>query len=386
MDVTVYSGAAEGVVSAPSCTIEAQQALILAAITKTGVRGSGNSDVTKKLLNALTELGARYRIEDDVILFYESPKSCKGVISCSEDTSALLLPLCAVLGGEYTFLGYFDSSFAEAMAKTGVQCTVSSTGLKLKGKINKDEIELVCDDLLAGFVLVLPLIENMKLVYSRKRNGVDFTLQILKSFGFSVSERDGYKLRSYNKEPDFVYNVGGDYGEAVYLMLPGFAAGEVGITGLLSDSLQPKRIVIEELKGYKLNVQELYGAAFVKKSRMKAEVIDISQSIEPSAVLLLSCLGKGRCVIKNASLLKANIKEEFEAVLNGLKNIGADVMQIGDDVFVDGKSKLFGGTADAKESRHISLVFAAAALVSEAGVRIQNCADISELRMLGIFL
>lgn len=386
MDVNIYSGAAEGVVSAPSCTIEAQQALILAAITKAGVRGSGNSDVLEELLNALTELGARYRRENDVVLFYEAPKSCSAVISCSDDTADMLLPLCAALGGEYTFLGRFDNGFEEMMAKTGIECSVSSTGLKLKGKVDKDEIELYGDRLLAGFLLVLPMAENIKLVYSGKRAGADFTLQILKSFGYCVSKRDGYKLRSNNKQPGFIYNVGGDYGEALYLMLPGFAAGEVGITGLLSDSLQPNRKVIEKLKGYKLNVQDLYGAVFAKKSRMKAEVIDISQSIEPSAVLLLACLGKGRCVIKNASLLKANIKEEFEAALMGLKNIGADVMQIGDDIFIGGKSKLFGGTADAKENMHLSLVFAAAALVCESGVKIKNSADISELKPLGISL
>lgn len=386
MDVTVYQGAAEGVVSAPSCTIEVQRALILAAITKAGVRGSGDNDVTKELLNALTKLGARYRREDDVILFYEAPHSCSAVISCSKDNTALLLPLCAAIVGEYTFLGQFDSSFAEAMAKTGVECTVDNTGLKLKGGIDKDEIELVDSEFLDRFLLVLPLLKNTRLNYSGNRRGVDFTLQILKSFGYSISERDGYKLRSDNKELNFIYNVGGDYGEAVYLMLLGFAVGEVGVTGLLFDSLQPKRRVIEELKGYKLNVQELYGAVFAKKSRMKAEVIDISQSTEPSAVLLLASLGKGRCVIKNASLLKANIKEEFEAAIIGLKSIGADVMQIGDDIFVGGKSKLFGGTADAKGNKRLSLVFAAAALVSEAGVRIQNCTDISELRLLGISL
>lgn len=386
MDVTIYPGAAEGVVSAPSCTIEAQRGLILAAITKAGVRGSGNSDVIEELLNALSKLGAKHRHEDDVIVFYEAPKSCSSVISCSKNTAALIIPLCAVLGGEYTFLGQFDSNFAEAMAKTGVECTKENTGLKLKGRLDTEEIEFDEDELLVGFLLVLPLLKNTKLNYSGKRNGVNFTLQILKSFGYGVSERDGYKLRSYNQEPDFIYNVGGDYGEAVYLMLPGFAAGEVGITGLLSDSLQPKRRVVEELKGYKINLQELYGAVFAKKSRMKAEVMDITQSIEPSAVLLLACLGKGRCVIKNASLLKANIKEEFEAALTGLKNIGADVMQIGDDIFVGGKGKLFGGTADAKGNKHLSLVFAAGALVSETGVRIQNCADISELRTLGISL
>jgi len=387
MDITVYPGRAEGVVAAPPCINEAKRAIVLASITLSGVRGSGLGNEIQELLGALSDMGAQYRIEDSVILFYKAPQSSKTTVTCSLETAVLLLPLCAALGGEYTFFGRFESCLADALEGTGAELKTDGTGITVKGKISTKEIIVVDEKMLTGFLLALPLLEDIKINFEGNKAQADFALQILKDFGYAVNETDGYRLKKDGgRQAGYAYNAGGDYGEAVYYMLSGFVSGEVGVTGLLADTAQPKRKIIEELKRYKLNVQELYGAVFAKRSRMRAEVIDIAASAAPCAVLLLACLGRGKCVIKNFELLQANVREEFEAACSGLKGIGADIMKIGSDVFVEGKAKLFGGRADAQGNRRLSLVFAAAALNSETGVKIENCADISEIRALGISL
>ena len=60
-NVTIYPSSANGVVAAPASMEEALPAILLAAITKTSVRGAGTSPDTISMFNGLFALGARFR-------------------------------------------------------------------------------------------------------------------------------------------------------------------------------------------------------------------------------------------------------------------------------------------------------------------------------------
>ncbi len=92
-NTTVYPGSANGVVAAPPSLDEALSAIVLAAITRTSVRGAGSSPDTISMFNGLFAMGAKFRQQEDVVTFYTAPKSGSASIECTHEVLVLLMPL-----------------------------------------------------------------------------------------------------------------------------------------------------------------------------------------------------------------------------------------------------------------------------------------------------
>ena len=67
-----------------------------------------------------------------------------------------------------------------------------------------------------------------------------------------------------------------------------------------------------------------------------------------------------------------------------MQSIGADIVQIGEEFFITGKKKLFGGNADAHHSQNVAMALAAAGLCSEIGVALSNAPEMKALSGLGV--
>ncbi len=383
-NVTVYPGKASGIVPAPPSVDEEIRAIILASLTKTSIWQTDSCCETEELFNALFNMGAKFRKQDETITFYSSPQGGTAALKCSRSVFKFILPLCAVLGGEYSFPSEYNCDKVSSLEDMGIECSCSNEGIKLKGRIKPGDIVLKDGSLLDGFLLCLPLMKGAALHCSASINA-ELTLSILKDFGYKIDKRNGFRIEKdrYSDE-SYVFRAGGDYAMSAYMMLFGFLGGEAGVTGLMAESEQPQKHIIDEFHKLKLNVQEYSGAVFAKKSRASAEVIDISESVEPAAVLTACCFGRGRCVIKNIDGIVEQSKQDFETVFAGLKAIGADIVQIGGDLLVSGKQTVTGGRADARGSKRTSIAFAAAALQSETGVTINRACGLEGLSALGI--
>lgn len=383
--VTVYPGSASGVVPAPPSLEEALPAIVLAAITKTSVRAIGSTRDTVSMFNGLFALGAQFRQQDDVVTFYSVPKQSSVKMECTHRVLLLLLPLCAVLGGEYTFLGEFDSHTISAIKHLGIDWSVGEKGVTIKTPPRIGDIALEDETFAAGFMLTLPMMQGSAVLRLGTGTSQKLILKIMHEFGFNISDQDGYTINKQREiDTRYIYSVGGDYGEAALLLLAGFLSGEVGVTGLLAGSLQSGRSVIDDFVGLKLHVQEMNGAVFAKRSRMNEDIIDVSCMAVPSAVLVLACFCKGKCVIKNADRLGPKEQEEFYLIAKELQSIGADIIKIGQEYFITGKKKLFGGNVDAHHNQHAATCLAAAGLCSEIGVTLNNAPPVDALASLGI--
>jgi 5-enolpyruvylshikimate-3-phosphate synthase len=385
-NITVYPSSAKGVMAAPSSMEEALPAIVLAAITKTSVRGAGSSADTVSIFNGLFALGAKFRQQEDVVTFYKEPQLGDAKIECTHNVLMLLLPLCIVLGGEYTFLGEFDRSIIQRLESLDIDWSVSEQGVTIRTIPRGKDIVIEENDFLNGFLLSLPMMDGAKIIYNGKGKSTELVLEMMRGFGFSIDDSDGgfeiVKHREVNT--NFIYSVGGDYGRAAYLLLAGFLAGEVGVTGLLADSMQSKRKVIEQLKELKLDIQEMNGAVFAKKSRIEVESIDISKMAEPIVVLVLACFCKGKCVIKNVDQLSRGSAKEFDTIAKVLQKMGADIIRIGQEYFITGKRKLFGGNVDVHNNQNMAMAMAAVGLVSEIGVTLSKAPSLEAFHSLGV--
>ena len=381
---TIYPGKASGIVPAPPSVDEELRAIILASITKTSVWQKDSCCETMDIFNALFSMGAKFRKQDETITFYSSPNGGTAVLDCSRSVLKFILPLCAVLGGEYCFSPECSCDEVKSLESLGIEYSCDNEEMRLKGRINPGDVILEDSRLLDGFLLCLPLMKGAAL-HCSSNTGAELTLSVLKDFGYKIDSRNGFSIEK-ERYPDesFVFRAGGDYAMSAYMMLFGFLGGEAGVTGLMAESAQPQKSIIEEFRMLKLKIQEYSGAVFAKKSRASAEVIDISESVEPAAILTACCFGRGRCVIKNSDSIKEQSKRDFEIVLAGLKAIGADITQIGHDLLISGRQTLMGGMVDARGSKRASLAFAAAALQSETGVNINRTCGLEGLSALGI--
>lgn len=387
--MTIYPGNADGVVPAPSSVDEALRALILAALTRRSVRQIGNGQDVSTMLNCLEVLGARYRKESNQISFFTSPISCDVFLDCTSSikTLELLLPVCLAMGGNYRFA--FDDKTYNHIELTWVESqqfkhSVDKNIIVVEGKLSHSHIEVYDEGIADGLLIALTLMNSATL--ARLKDGINaklgLTEYILDKFGFKISDYPVYSILKQADTPkDYTYSICGDYCSAVYLMLPGFLDGNVGITGLLADYPQSERHILDELKQLGLHIDELNGAVFAKKSRLRDYVIDSRDYIGfLPLIVALGCFARGKCVIKNTFKLHPKERDEFEKAVELLRQLGADILQLADDYIITGKKKLFGGLVNVDENVHLTWVAAAAALSCETPVTLSGIPEESEIK------
>ncbi|MBT7122504.1 MAG: hypothetical protein HN948_05775, partial [Clostridia bacterium] len=222
-NTTVYPGSANGVVTAPSSLDEALSAIVLAAITRTSVRGAGSSVDTISMFNGLFAMGAKFRQQEDVVTFYTAPKKGSANIECTHKVLVFLLPLCIALGGEYTFLGEFDSHIIAGLKSLDIDWSVSEKGVTIRSNRQNRDTALEDETFAAGFMLTLPLNESAKLSCSSGKKFAELTVAIMQDFGYRLFDQEGYSIAKHRKvDTNYIYSVGGDYGKSAYLLLAGF--------------------------------------------------------------------------------------------------------------------------------------------------------------------
>jgi 3-phosphoshikimate 1-carboxyvinyltransferase len=98
----------------------------------------------------------------------------------------------------------------------------------------------------------------------------------------------------------------------------------------------------------------------------------------PVLAVLGTCTAKG-IRIRDASELRVKESDRIHAVAVNLRNIGAEVEEYPDGLFVPGSQKLRGGEVDSFGDHRIAMAFAIAGLIAERPVTIKNpaCAAIS---------
>lgn len=387
--MTIYPSNAEGVASAPSSIDEALRAIMLAALMGRSVAQTGTGQDVLTMLNCLERLGVKYRKESNRISFYTSPVPCKEFLDCTLSTKTLnlLLPLCLAMGGKYQFM--FDNKVKDHielswLESQQIKYSVDKNIIVIEGKLTQSHIETYNEDMADGLLVALTLIDSATLERPKSESNTKWSLTqyILDKFGFNVSDYPVYSISKKTNTPtDYTYCIGGDYRSSAYLMLFGFLAGNVGITGLLADYPLSERHILNQLKQLRINVHEINGAVFAKKSRLGDIIINACEYIDLlPLIVVLSCFSRGKCVIKNTLKLHAKERSELLKAVEVLQSIGADVIQIADDFIITGKKKLFGGFVDVQENKHLAWSVAAAALCCETPVTLSGVPKDIELK------
>ena len=96
-------------------------------------------------------------------------------------------------------------------------------------------------------------------------------------------------------------------------------------------------------------------------------------------VALMGCFAEGETVVRGASELRVKESDRIEAVVTGLRGLGASIEATADGFAVRGTGGLRGGTLDAHGDHRLAMMGAIAGMASTDGVRVvgMDAAEIS---------
>ena len=129
---------------------------------------------------------------------------------------------------------------------------------------------------------------------------------------------------------------------------------------------------------------EVVGDLLVKYTKeLQATTIDreiiprLIDEIPVIAVLATQC--EGTTIIKDAHELKVKESNRIKAMVDNLKNMGADIEELEDGMIIKGKSKLKGAHIETFKDHRIAMAFSIANLISDGNVKLDNelCINIS---------
>ncbi len=87
-------------------------------------------------------------------------------------------------------------------------------------------------------------------------------------------------------------------------------------------------------------------------------------------VALLGCFAEGETVVRGAQELRLKESDRIEAVVEGLRGLGANIEALADGFVVSGTGRLRGGQIEARGDHRLAMLGAVAGLASEEGVEV----------------
>ncbi|MBQ3492865.1 MAG: 3-phosphoshikimate 1-carboxyvinyltransferase [Clostridia bacterium] len=259
------------------------------------------------------------------------------VIDCGESGSTLrfMLPLCAVLGGEYTFIGHGklmqrpNAELFAVMREHGVEIKQDDC-IKLKGKLTSGIYRIrgdISSQYVSGLLMALPTLDgDSEIVLTTPLVSapyVEITLEVLDKFDIEIiKQENGFKIKGNqvykgNGSPE------GDWSNSAFFLCAGAINGNITVKGLNLSSKQGDKQIIDVLKLAGANVEISDCGITVKKSKLKAFTYDAEDC--PDLVPITAVLGAyadGVSVIKNVSRLKIKESDRIESTLAMLKSFG----------------------------------------------------------------
>lgn len=404
-----------GSVSAVASKSDAHRALICAALC------NGETEITVKELNdditatagCLKALGAEIKRTENGFFVVGRARG-GGELQCGESgsTARFLLPICAALGKGAALSGKGKLPtrpmlpLSEELRRNG--CNVSSDFLPLtvSGKLKGGRYVLsgnVSSQFISGLLMALPITnapsEIMLSSPLQSELYADMTVRTLSEFGVSWKKLSpeqtegfcgGYRLegdvdygyvcsavgekRNYNTYKTCgKYEVEGDWSGAAFFAVTAAIAGEITLSGLKSDSLQPDKAIIDIIGTAGASVCENGDGICVSKGKIAPISVDVSQFPDLFPVLAtLACAANGESLLYNAGRLRIKESDRITATANMITSLGGSVEEGDDYLKIFGKGYLDGGSVDCAGDHRIAMSAAVASLICKNGAELSG--------------
>ena len=279
MKIKIYSGAPQGIVTAPASKSVAHRMLISASLCSGESRISGIStcDDVLATIDCLNKLGAKITLCGDVatvIGFDPREASPSSVLFANESGSTLrfLLPLAFLSGAKTHFSGAGRlmerpmAVYEELCKKNGIEYTKDSGIISVCGKFSGQDIEVpgdISSQFITGLLFILPFLggdRRIKITTKlESRSYIDLTLKAMQDFGVAAEweSADCLLVRTGSVYTARDISVEGDYSAAAFPAALNLMGGDVSVLGLREDSLQGDKVYCEAYEALKSGFAEI---------------------------------------------------------------------------------------------------------------------------------
>lgn len=264
------------------------------------------------------------------------------------------------------------------------------------GNLNGIEYEMpVASAQVKSSIILASLYADSSSTIIEKSKSRNHTEIMLKSFGADIKSND---LKIDVKPVRELFSVGninvaGDISSAAFIIAAAsiVEGSEVIIKNIgLNETRTGIIDVLEAMNGNfeiidkRVESGEVVGDLIVRYSdKLIGTTIDsnlIPRLIDEIPVIaILATQANGTTVIKDAKELKVKESNRIKAVVDNLKNMGAEIEELEDGMVIKGKTKLKGANIKTFNDHRIAMAFSVASLISEGKLNLDNtaCIDIS---------
>lgn len=382
-----------GTISAPSSK-SAVQRYLAGALLAEGVsllKAGTLCDDSLAAVSIIRNLGAEVEVKDGNIIIRGGFKPMSDEVNCGESglSSRMFIPVAALSGREISVTGrgsLLKRPFGMIVNPLGqlgveVQTTDGLLPVRVKGPIRGGDVKAdgsMSSQFITGLLMALPVAERDSRIFTENlvsRPYIDFTLKTLEEFAVTVTNEDYrvFHVRGRQKYRPGKFTAEGDWSGAAFILVMGAIGGETEIAGLVHDSVQADRAVLEALMLAGADVATDGETVRVTRKDLKSFTFDITNCPDiapPLAVLATAC--SGRSVLKGAGRLVAKESNRAETICRALNRIGARVTYSGNELIIEGVKSLSGGESPAFNDHRIAMALATASVISEAPVVIEG--------------
>lgn len=401
MQATLSPSATQGRIRAIASKSAAHRILICAAFADkvSHIRcEQANEDITATV-ECLCALGAKIVRSGDAYEVTPIKEINKNtILPCNESGSTLrfLLPICAVLNGNFTFSmrGRLPSRplspLKELLEDNGVILShPTESTLSVCGMLSGSDFEIagnVSSQFITGLLFALSISKRAStLTISTKMESepyVNITLDALSAFGVNVIKSNNAFIipnDSTFTSPENL-EVEGDWSNAAFPLALGIIGGApISVDGLLPTSSQGDKEIVTVLRRFGGRIEEKDNCFTAYPSPLSGIEIDASNIPDLVPILAtVASVARGKTVIYGASRLRLKESDRLLSVSTVLSTLGADISQTDDGLIINGKEHLIGGSVDSFGDHRIAMSAAVASAVCTADLIISGAESVNK--------
>lgn len=388
----IEPGSLTGTLRVPSSKSMGHRALICAALAQ-GKSQVEEVSLSKDILatcDCLRQLGAGITSQKETdgrtgfTVEGCRPRQAGKTLDCGESGSTLrfLIPLAAVCGEPFTFIGsgklgsrpldLYETIFREQGLLFQKGSETENFPLTVRGPLRPGHFTLpgdVSSQFISGLLFALPLLDGESTLEItgklESQSYIALTLSALQKYGIRI-EHDNY--RRYRIPGNQQYQprqgaVEGDYSQAAFWLTAGMLGRTIDLLGMDPDSLQGDKAIIPILQ--KMGGQVVFeGEKLVSRPATPlGTTIDGGDCPDIIPVLTVAAaLSQGHTEIIHAERLRLKECDRLKAMTTELNKLGAKITERPDGLSIDGVEELNGGTVDCWNDHRIAMSLAVASI------------------------
>jgi 3-phosphoshikimate 1-carboxyvinyltransferase len=389
--LTIVPNALTGNVWVPSSKSMGHRALICAALAEgesrvENISLSKDIRATQRCMEALGASFSETAGKDGRVTFTVRggyPRQRASLMDCGESGSTLrfLIPLAAVDGSCYTFIGQGElgsrplDPYEVIFRSQGLRFAYGKNShfpLEIQGPLSGGTFTVpgnVSSQFISGLLFALPLLPDASRLEVtgtfESRSYVALTLSALKAFGIRILEESErvFRIPGGQAYQPCSGPVEGDFSQAAFWLVAGALGKGMLVQGMLPDSLQGDRAILPILGQMGASLVPDQGGIRSHHACLHGTVIDASDCPDLVPVLsVAAALADGHTDIIHAERLRLKECDRLKAMATELNKIGAHIEERPDGLSIDGVSHFTGGTVDSWNDHRVAMSLAVASI------------------------